>query len=218
MKVYFLSGIAADSRLFKHIRLPKGFEAEFIDWIKPIRNESLTAYAFRLSEKINTTEPFLIIGTSMGGILASEISIRHNPLATIIIGSVPVKSQLPGYYNWVGRLKIQKIIPGSFYKFAAITKHFFSRAAAQDTKIIIKMIRESDPAFIYWGIDAVLQWENKQMPQSFFHIHGTRDEVFPFANTAPTHTIKKGGHMLVMTHAEEINMIIKEILNSINSV
>jgi pimeloyl-ACP methyl ester carboxylesterase len=212
MKVYFLAGIAADSRIFKNIQLPDGFEAEFINWKSPFKNESLSAYAIRLAEVIDTTQPFYIIGVSLGGIIASEISNRYNPLATIIIGSVPTVFQLPGYYKWVERLKIPKIVPGSFYKIAAITKHSLKRAPSEDKKITINMIRESDPAFIQWGINAVLKWTNKQMPKNLYHIHGTRDEVFPFAFTSPTHIIKKGDHVLVMSHADEINIIIRDIL------
>ena len=46
MKVYFISGIAADSRIFKYIELPDGFEAVFINYIKPFKDESLSVYGF----------------------------------------------------------------------------------------------------------------------------------------------------------------------------
>ena len=74
------------------------------------------------------------------------------------------------------------------------------------------MIRDSDPAFIVWGINAVLNWTNQKTPDNLYHIHGTRDEVFPFVFTSPSHIISKGGHVLVMSHAEEINKIISGIL------
>ena len=41
MKVYFVSGLAADKRVFKHIILPVGFETVYLDWITPLKNESL---------------------------------------------------------------------------------------------------------------------------------------------------------------------------------
>src|SRR6516162_6981752 len=125
MKVYFISGIAADYRAFKHIHLPNGFEAEYIAWIKPGKKESLQDYAARLSRQIDTRSPFCLVGMSMGGIMASEIANFYNPKTTIIIGSVPVCSQLPPYYNWISRLKIHKLVPGELYQFAAVTKHFF---------------------------------------------------------------------------------------------
>lgn len=213
MKVYCISGIAADRRAFKHIRLPEGFESIFVDWIKPIRKELLHDYARRLSEIIDTGEPFILIGMSLGGIMASEIAITRKPRAIIIIGSVPVCSQLPSYYGWLRRLQIQKLFPGALYKFAAIAKHFFTKEAAEDKKDIYRMIRETDPAFIRWGINAVLHWTNEEKPEFLTHIHGTRDEVFPFSFTNPTHIIPKGDHMLVISHPDEVNAIIREALS-----
>ena len=217
MKVYFISGIAADHRAFKHIRLPEGFETVFINWINPLKNESLGDYATRLSQVINTGEPFCLIGISLGGIIASEIATRCRPKATIIIGSVPVFSELPPYYGWVRRLRVHKLVPGALYKYAAIAKHYFTREAAEDKKDIFRMVRATDSGFIRWGINAVLNWTNEQKPESFTHIHGTRDEVFPFSFTNPTHVIPRGDHMLVISHPEEINTIISQVLSNTDS-
>jgi pimeloyl-ACP methyl ester carboxylesterase len=214
MKTYFISGIAADGRIFRHIRLPAGFDAVYLDWNKPQPDESLENYADRLAEKINTDEPFVLIGTSLGGIMATEIALKYNPLAVIIIGSVPVISQLPGYFRLAEKLKLYKIFPGSFYKFSASVKHHLTREDPDDKKIIIRMISETDPTFIKWGIQAVLKWRNRRIPKSLYHIHGTRDEVFPYGFTSPTHTISKGDHVIVITRHEEINKILAEILSA----
>jgi pimeloyl-ACP methyl ester carboxylesterase len=215
MKTYFLSGIAADGRLFRRIRLPVGFEAVYLNWIKPFHDEPLDHYALRLAEKINVHEPFVLVGTSLGGIVATEIALKYKPLAIIIIGSVPTVLQLPTYYRMVEKLKLYKIIPGSLYNISARVKHYFTREDPEDKKIIIRMISETDPAFIKWGIQAVLKWRNTQIPKSLYHIHGTRDEVFPYGYTSPTYTISKGDHVIVITKAEEVNNILAEIFSTI---
>jgi len=215
MKVYLISGIAADRRLFRRIQLPSEFEPFFIDWIKPYINETLPNYAHRLAEAINIDEPFILIGTSLGGIIATEIALKYQSGATIIIGSIPVSAQLPGYFRIAGTFKFHKIVPGSFYKISAILKHYLSKENAEDRKIIIKMISETESSFIRWGINAVLNWENNQLPKPLYHIHGTRDEMFPYSLTSPTHTIPKGDHTIVINRAKEVNRIISEILNDI---
>ena len=212
MKTYFISGIAADRRLFRHIHLPPGFNAVYLDWNKPHPDESLKNYADRLSENINKEELFVLIGTSLGGIMATEIALKYNPVAVIIIGSVPVVSQLPRYFRIAEKLKLYKLFPGSFYKFSAKVKHYLTPEDPDDKKLIIRMIAETDPAFITWGIQAVLKWRNRRIPKSLYHIHGTRDEVFPYRFTSPTHTITKGDHVIVITRYEEVNKIIAEIL------
>jgi len=50
------------------------------------------------------------------------------------------------------------------------------------------------------------------MPQPLWHIHGTRDIVFPICLTRPSHTIRRGDHLVIMTRAEEVNAILREVL------
>src|SRR6218665_2073919 len=43
--VYFLSGLGADQRVFRKLELDKHFQVRHIEWIRPLRNESLRSYA-----------------------------------------------------------------------------------------------------------------------------------------------------------------------------
>ena len=82
MTAYFISGIGADYRMFTHIRLPEGYQAVYIHWIPPKKKEPLGAYASRLIAQIDTAEPFVLIGLSLGGIMAVEIAKRYPPVCT----------------------------------------------------------------------------------------------------------------------------------------
>jgi pimeloyl-ACP methyl ester carboxylesterase len=212
MKVYFISGLAADSRVFKYIQLPSNCEAVFLEWITPEKNESLHDYSLRLAEKIDANEPFSIIGLSMGGMMASDIAATLNPVLTILISSVPSSTHLPFYFKAAGALKLQKVIPISVVKSAALVKRFFTAETDEDKKMIRQIIKDSDNSFIRWAMDAILNWENETVPSSYIHIHGTRDEVLPIRFTKPTHVISKAGHLMIMTKAKEINKILEEVL------
>ena len=50
-KVYFISGLGADKRIFSFLDL-SFCEPVFIDWITPLKNESLESYALRLRKQI----------------------------------------------------------------------------------------------------------------------------------------------------------------------
>lgn len=212
MKVYFISGLAADCRVFRYIQLPEGFDAVYLDWIDPLPNESIPHYALRLADNINKQHPFVLIGLSMGGMIATEIAKQYQPQATILISSIPCSKHLPGYLRAAGKLRIHKLLPVSFVKSAAIFKRSFTSEAAQDKKLLKQIIRDSDPAFIRWAMDAILKWNCEEPPAGFVHIHGTRDEVLPLRYTKPTHTISKGGHLMVMTRANELNEIVSNCL------
>ena len=77
-------------------------------------------------------------------------------------------------------------------------------------------LKEPDPSFIKWGINAVLTWKNNQFPESLYHIHGTRDEMFPSSLVSPTHTIIKGDHVIAINRAEEVNKVIGQILSTLS--
>jgi len=214
MNVYFISGMGADRRLFRHIQLPEGFDMHFLDWIKPLDDESIPAYAARLAEGIDTSRPFVLVGVSLGGIMSTEIAKLHPPAATFLLGSIPLAGHLPGYYHTLGRrLGLLKVLPGSFFKRAATVKRFVSGESAGDKRLIWQMIEESDDQFLIWAMKAVLKWENKDLPQPLYHIHGSRDIVFPIRLTRPSHTIRKGGHLIVMTHADQVNVILRDVLS-----
>jgi len=212
MKVYFISGLAADSRVFKNIRLPAHCEAVFLEWIAPLKKESLSSYASRLSAEIDTREPFAIIGLSMGGMMVSEIVKQLHPVATILISSVPASNQLPFYFKAAGALQLHKLVPVNMVKQAAKIKRVFTTETEEDKMILRAIISESDNDFIRWAMDAVLTWRNEVIPATYIHIHGTRDEVIPIRFTKPTHTIRNAGHLMVMNRSTEINKILEEVL------
>lgn len=216
MKVYFISGLAADKRVFRSIQLPEGFEAVYLDWIQPDKDESLPQYALRLAANINKEEPFALVGLSFGGMLATEIAKQYQPAATILISSVPVSNQLPGYFRVAGKLGLHKIVPVSLLKTSASVKRFVSREHSEVKKILWQIIHESDSGLIKWSMNAILNWHNETIPQPVWHIHGTKDEILPVRYTNPTHTIPKEGHMLVMTRPDAVNAFLAKVL-TVNS-
>lgn len=212
MNVYFISGLCADKTIFKYIRLPEGYKKRHLEWIPPLKNESLTNYAARLAEEIDFSSPFSVIGLSLGGMLASEISRQFSPVRTVLISSIPSYNYLPGYFKLAGSSGFYNLLPTPLFKHASVIKHFFSTESREDKKMIADMIRQSDPSFIRWAISAVLHWKSTELENPYVHIHGTRDEVFPIRYIKPSHVIKGGDHLLVMTFYNEVNKILGEVL------
>ncbi len=212
MKVYFICGLAADSRVFKNIQLPVGHQPVYLDWIRPEKNESLSNYSLRLAKDIDAAEKFSLIGLSMGGMIAIEIAKHFKPVSTILISSVPSAEHLPKYYLVAAFMHLHQLIPISFIQKISVLKRLFSTETAEDKIMLKNMIRKSDPYFIRWAMNAVLTWENKELPQQLFQIHGGKDAILPRRYTKPTHIINSGGHLMIMNKAKEINAILNELL------
>jgi pimeloyl-ACP methyl ester carboxylesterase len=213
MKAFLISGIGADYRLFTHISLPEGYETRYVHWIPPEPEEPLPSYARRLTAQIDTGSPYILIGFSLGGIMAVEIAKLFPPVCTILISSIPVSSNLPPYLRRAHRLQLQKLATPTLIKALASLKQMVTMRSREDYKMMREMISAGDDRFIAWAIDAVVNWQNDGIPKPFFHIHGTWDEVFPVRFTQPTHIIPRGGHNLVISRAPIINNLLREILS-----
>jgi D-arabinose 1-dehydrogenase-like Zn-dependent alcohol dehydrogenase len=90
LKIYGISGLGADKRVFKFLKLDS--ELIPIDWIEPLKNESIINYSKKLSTKIDQNEKVCLIGVSFGGLVATEISKLINPALTILIDRIPRRS------------------------------------------------------------------------------------------------------------------------------
>lgn len=213
MKCYVISGMAADRRVFNHLQFPHTVEPVFLEWITPQQTETLPAYAKRLALKIDAQKPFMLLGLSMGGMIAVEIAKLMQPSATILLSSIPLSSQLPNFYKLAGKLQLYKMVPVGLIKKASLVKRFFASESAEDKQTLRNVVIESDAAFIRWAMEAVLKWENDYLPNPYFHIHGSSDEILPMKYTRPTHIIPNGKHLMVMTRSGEVNGILREIFN-----
>ena len=71
--VHLVSALGADSIIYSNIQLDPSFKTNHVKWIKPLKGESLRAYSIRLVRINNITENDIVIGTSFGGIVATEI-------------------------------------------------------------------------------------------------------------------------------------------------
>src|SRR5436190_22473098 len=96
-KIYFISGLGADKRVFSFLDL-SFCEPIFIDWITPLKKESLESYALRLRQSIPEPEP-IIIGISFGGMLATEMAKADNRIKSIIIASNKTSDELPKLFR-----------------------------------------------------------------------------------------------------------------------
>ncbi len=217
MNVYFISGIGADGRIFRNIRLPDGFTAIYLDWIPPAGDEEpLEDYAHRLSASMDPSKPFILVGLSLGGMLATEIAKRYTPAGLILISSIPSARHLPGYYKMAGNLKLHRLVPISLLKSASMLKRLFTAETAEEKKYLRLAIRGTDARFIRWSLNAIINWKSEHSPENYIHIHGSRDALLPVKYTQPTDVIRGGGHLMVLPKAREINAILDKYLVQLN--
>ena len=102
-------------------------------------------------------------------------------------------------------------------KSASLINRIFTADKKEDKLILNNVINDSDPDFIRWAINAIMLWKNEKIPAPLWHIHGTKDIILPIRYTQPTHVIKNGSHMMVMNRADELNLLIRQALQSVTN-
>ncbi|WP_462220336.1 alpha/beta fold hydrolase [Ferruginibacter sp.] len=210
MTIYFLSGLGADNRAFKYLTFPANTEIVFIDWLIPEKNEPLRSYAKRIAEKIDHSKPFILVGLSFGGILATEILEFITPQKTILLSSVTRRQELPFYYRMVGFFKLNKIIPlKSTNKINFLTNWVFGISAPKDKLLLAEILAATNSEFSRWAVNEILNWKRTVTPSNLIRIHGNKDRVLPMIKFKPDYLIKDGGHLIVVTQAKEISKILE---------
>ncbi|MCB0397263.1 MAG: hypothetical protein KDD36_11445 [Flavobacteriales bacterium] len=98
-KLYLISGLGADSRLYSRLQLP-GLDVQFIEWLVPSDDETMNHYARRMAECI-TADPgeFYLGGTSFGGMVATEIAKFHSPAKLMLIPGPGTHTCNPRYFR-----------------------------------------------------------------------------------------------------------------------
>lgn len=187
MNAYLISGLGADKRIFSKINLNPSVNIIHLDWIPFSKNQTLKDYAINLSKEINTTVPFVIIGVSFGGMIATEIAKHLNPVKTIIISSTIYNSQFQWIYKLSGKLNLLKLIPSWLLKSSNkfTQNYYFGTKSLEDKGLLSKIVEDTDPLFLKWAIGAILKWDNNVRPLNLLHIHGDNDKIFPIKKWNP---------------------------------
>ena len=213
MKAYFISGLGADKKAFQNIKLPTGYEPVFLNWISPEKkDESLHDYAARFAGLINNDQEFILIGLSFGGMLASEIARIKKPFKTIIISSLASSDELPWYFKQAGKIGLHRALPVTFLKTATLLTRLMGAGTPQDKAVVFHYIKNADPAFIRWSLNAIVNWKQERLP-GIIHLHGDKDHLLPAKFTHPDYLVKNGGHLMVLNKAEEVNKVLAGILS-----
>jgi pimeloyl-ACP methyl ester carboxylesterase len=212
--IYLIPGQGSDSRIFSETNLGDEYEIRHIELWTPYENMSLETYARWLSVQIDTSTYFSLIGVSLGGMIATEMSTFLNPDKVIIISSAKNKQELPRRYTFQKWIPIYQIVPNRLAKKGAqILQPIVEPDRNNRKDIFVKMLKDKDPYFLDRTIAMIIMWDREKSPKGIIHIHGDNDHTIPYSNVAYDYLIKDGSHMMTLTRSAEINTLLVSILS-----
>lgn len=212
--IYLIPGQGSDERLFKNIHIDQ-FETKSIKYIIPEKGEDMASYAKKIATQIDTTKRYSIIGVSLGGMLAVEMSKILQPEEVILIASAKTKSEIPALYIFFNKIPIHRLLGGRFYKFWTILlQPLYEPMDKEDQILWRKMMKGKDPKFMKRAVRCIVEWDNENYDGiKLLHIHGTKDKTLPIKNIHEPIVIENGTHVMTLTKGEEISNIVNQWLN-----
>ena len=217
-KIYLIHGQGSDARLFSKLTLNAAFDTFCLNLPVPAKGTNMQSFAQQLIPKIDTSGPFILIGVSLGGMVAAELNDILHPLKTIIISSAKNNNELPKRYKFMRAFPLYKLFPAGFLKASSFMMQPLVEPDRKKEKAIFKsMLRKKDKHFLKRTIPMIVNWDKKcNNGKVLMHIHGTKDHTIPIKNITESIAITNGSHMMVLTQADLISEKINEILLSLN--
>ncbi|ADR20558.1 hypothetical protein MATR_18190 [Marivirga tractuosa] len=212
--IYLFPGQGSDERLFDSLEFKNHTEIVHIKYPIPEKGSSLPDFAIRISQQIDTSQQFVLIGVSLGGMIITELNEFLHPYKSIIISSAKSRSELPFRYRFQKVIPLYKIIPPKLMLAGAKFLQPIVEPDRNTNKSTFKsMLSSKDPIYMKRTVEMIIKWERENAKESIIHIHGTKDHTIPIRNVKPTYIVEGGSHMMTLTQPSPINEIIMNYLN-----
>lgn len=177
-------------------------EVQFPDW--PVYNgeQSISEVALRIIQENNIQPQDIVGGSSLGGIVAAEISRQIQVGKLLLIGSTLNPYNINPILRKLGSLS--EISPVNMISI------FVGKANLIFNNQLLAMFAKSDDRFIKAMCKAVFVWGGLEKPTCYtLHIHGAKDHII-HPPSRDAEIIPDGGHLIAMTHSEAVADFIKK--------
>lgn len=210
-----VSGLGTDERVFAPQK--NTFDQLIVPaWLEPMPRETLCAYAKRMAASIDPGGPCYLGGASFGGILAIEMAHHLDARAVLLVGSVRSPRELPTLARWMRPLaRLASLLPADSVRYGSCClRKSIGPFLRTHERQMFTYLEDTESSFLQWSILAMLLWRSpvEKLDVPVLQIHGDRDRAFPIRNTKPTKVVRGGGHVLSLTHADEVNSFLSEAM------
>ena len=215
LKVYLLPGDGSDYRIFNKFSLDSTkYDTVHIQYPIPKKHDTFNSYAATILEQVDTTEKFVLVGVSLGGMISTEMEKLSNPEKVILISAPENKNELPTRYNFMKYVHINKFFPGFVLKsFSFPAQTITEPDRKRESETFNKMLKDKKALFLRRTINMIINWGKTDKSEKVIQIHGDNDNTVPIKNLKPEYTLVGDSHMMALTEGEAISKLIESILS-----
>jgi pimeloyl-ACP methyl ester carboxylesterase len=199
---YFIGGIATDIQMYQYMleHIPNSV---YLPFPKHDPKDTMHDYVAKFLPLIDTSKPFNIVGTSMGGMMAVSLLKYITPQKLILISSVKSREEMPFWMRLLGPVKAYHLLRGDMIKNAIHWGVNFRKDINKPPykAIALSMVDHNDSDFLNWCVKAIAHWADNTVDfkHELIHVHGAKDALFPIDLIANPIIIPQGTHHMVLT-------------------
>jgi pimeloyl-ACP methyl ester carboxylesterase len=214
MNIYLLPGMAADRWLYDPITLELG-EKHFISWTYIDGVRTLREYAEVLCSRI-TTENNIYIGSSMGGMVATEMAHILPPKKLILLSAPASRAEFPRSLNVAAKTKIGQLFsPEAMARVKRIADSFMGFKNTADRLLFYETLEQQGPRFLHFAVNAILEWDRKDRYANYIQIVGAQDRLFKARKMVNPTVIQGAGHFMTREQPHVLSDLINQELRRI---
>lgn len=211
MTIYLISGLGAGEEVFSNVTFP--YDTVFIPWLIPEKDELMEEYARRMSEHIDSSEDFILLGVSFGGIICQEIARFLPPKKLVLISTVNSEKEIPAYIKLFAKSGITKLAPIQLIKKNNWMSHLLFGAQNKSDKAFLDgLIDQIHPYYFKWSTTQIGKWKGDYGFSNQTRIHSKTDRIFPNPDVDLVDKWLTGGHFAVFISGKKLSAFLAEIL------
>lgn len=208
MTVYLLPGIGCDRRLFSRLDLA-GLDVQVLEWPFFPERCTLAELASALRPLVAEDAPHVLLGVSMGGMVAQELALLTRPQRVVLVSSWTGPQEWPWHVRAASRLRLWQVVGPRSMRAAWPLKRWLGPRPGDIDRLLWDMAVAQTAVQIRRGLRAVLRWEGSRWEGPLVRIHGDRDRVTPLR--FPVDQVIPGGeHIMVLTRPQEVARAIRQ--------
>lgn len=182
--IHMYPGLGATSAMYGPL-WRRRIAGVFHDWPVWRGEKTLGLLAERLVEEAGIDDGDMVIGSSLGGMVACEIARHRRLKAVVLIGSATRQEEIARCLAWLHPLV------------GVLPLGLMQTGARRWPHELTRMFAQVDPAFVRAMTRAIFCWKGLDVTVPIVRIHGRRDRIIPLPERVDV--VVEGGHLLAMT-------------------
>lgn len=205
MDIHLIPGLGADGRIFQRF-MPHAPQRVAHAHPRMEMGSSLRHYAEVLAQRIPPGSPHVLVGMSMGGMIAQELAAVTRPVRTVIISSWKGPQEMPLPLRTLrGTHPERTINPVLLRRLGPMIRWTMGVSTPEEVALLNAFMRDCPLEQLKVQVNAVMEWEGPANPvPGLIHIHGDADRLMPVGLIKDALVVKGGGHFMVYTQAQAV--------------